>query len=223
MSAIVAGSVRSVLTVVEARVIGCLLEKQRTVPDQYPLTLNALVSACNQTSSRDPVMHLVDHEVEAAIVALKGAGLARLVHPSHGRSVTRYRHVVDEAWELEADGAALIAVLLLRGPQTVAELRTRTERQHVFVSLDDVQDALDGLQIRELVRMLERQPGQKEARWQQLLADEPERIDVVVRSTSPRVPAPDSVDASLVEALTSHVGELEARVAALEAALADLL
>ncbi len=223
MSAIVAGSVRSVLTVVEARVIGCLLEKQRTVPDQYPLTLNALVSACNQTSSRDPVMHLADHEVEAAIVALKGAGLARLVHPSHGRSVTRYRHVVDEVWELEADGAALIAVLLLRGPQTVAELRTRTERQHVFVSLDDVQDALDGLQARELVRLLERQPGQKEARWQQLLADEPERLDVVVRSASSRVPAPDSVDAALVEALTSRVGELEARVAALEAALADLL
>jgi len=212
-----------VLTVVEARVLGCLLEKQRTVPDQYPLTLNALVGACNQTSSRDPVMHLSEHEVEAAIGTLKASGLARLVHPSHGRSVTRYRHVVDEAWELEADSAALVAVLLLRGPQTVAELRTRTERQHVFVSLDEVQDALDDLQAREFVRMLERQAGQKESRWQQLLADEPERIDVVVRSAATRVHAPEPADPSLVDALTSRVDELEARVAVLEAALADLL
>ncbi len=203
--------------------VGCLLEKQRTVPDQYPLTLNALVGACNQTSSRDPVMQLADHEVEAAITTLKGTGLARLVHPSHGRSVTRYRQVVDEAWELEADGAALIAVLLLRGPQTVAELRTRTERQHVFVSLDEVQDALDGLQARKFVRMLERQPGQKESRWQQLLADEPERIDVVVRSAASRVYAPEPADPSVMDTLTSRIGELEARVAALEAALADLL
>ncbi len=223
MRVIVAGSVPTVLTVVEARVLGCLLEKQRTVPDQYPLTLNALVSACNQTSSRDPVMHLAEHEVDAAIATLKGGGLARLVHPSHGRSVTRYRHVADETWELEADAAALIAVLLLRGPQTVAELRTRTERQHVFVTFDDLQDVLDGLQDRGFVRVLERQPGQKEPRWQQLLADEPERVDVVVRSAASRASAPEPADPSLIDALTSRIGELEARVAALEAALADLL
>jgi uncharacterized protein len=111
-----------VWTVVEARVLGCLLEKQRTVPDQYPLTLDALVSACNQSSSRDPIMQLSEHDVETAIGSLKTQGLVRLVHPSHGRSVTRHRQVADESWQLEADAAAMLSVLTLRGPQTVADL-----------------------------------------------------------------------------------------------------
>jgi uncharacterized protein len=223
------------LTVVEARVLGCLLEKQRTVPDQYPLTLNALVSACNQSSSRDPIMQLGEHEVETALGSLKTQGLVRLVHPSHGRSVTRYRQVADEAWQLEADAAALVAVLLLRGPQTVAELRTRTERQHAFGSPAEVQKVLDALQERALVRLLERRPGQKEQRWQQLLADEPEIAELPARTAAPvvwgdsgdagqagRVPTPVS-DPLVAEVLAARVAELEARVAALETALADLL
>ena len=116
------------LTVIEGRVVGCLLEKERTVPDQYPLTLNTLVSACNQSTSREPVMHLDEHEVDAALTSLKTQGLLRFVHPSHGRSVTRYRQIADEVWELEPDAAAVVGVLLLRGPQTAAELRQRTER-----------------------------------------------------------------------------------------------
>jgi uncharacterized protein len=208
------------LTIIEARVVGCLLEKQRTVPDQYPLTLNALISACNQSSSRDPIMHLGDHEVETAIAALKANGLVRMVHPSHGRSVTRYRQVVDEQWDLATDAAALIAVLMLRGPQTVAELRTRTERQHVFASLDDVERTLHDLSERGLAERLERQPGQKEQRWRQLVAEEPERSEPVGRamaSTGARV------DPTELGVLTERVTELEARVASLEAALADLL
>lgn len=208
---------RSMLSVVDARVVGCLLEKERTVPDQYPLTLNALVSACNQSSSRDPVMHLDDHEVESSIVSLKAAGLVRMVHPSHGRSVTRYRQVADESWGLEPDAAAVVAVLLLRGPQTVAELKSRTDRQHAFASLDEVQRVLDELAAREMVVRLDRAPGQQADRWRQLLADEPERTDVPARAAVRRA------DPDETAALVARVAELEARVAVLEAALADLL
>ena len=193
--------------------MGCLLEKERTTPDQYPLTLNALVSACNQSTSREPVMRLDEHEVESALTSLKGRGLLRFVHPSHGRSVTRYRQVADESWQLEPDAASVVAVLLLRGPQTVAELRSRTERLHEFASLDEVEAVLRQLAEGERVRLLERQPGQKELRWQQLLADEPEVV------ASAAVLEPSAVRGSV----SDRISELEARVARLEAALADLL
>lgn len=206
------------LSIVDARVLGCLLEKERTVPDQYPLSLNALVSACNQSTAREPVMQLDDHEVESSVSSLKAAGLLRFVHPTHGRGVTRYRQVADESWGLEPDAAAVVAVLLLRGPQTVSEIRTRTERQHAFASLDDVQRVLDELSERELVRLLERQPGEKAPRWQQLLAEEPERPEGAVRSTVVR-----SGSAEETAELRARVEQLEARVVALEAALADLL
>ena len=208
------------LSVVEARVLGSLLEKQRTVPDQYPLTLNALASACNQSQSRDPVMQVSDHEIEAAITTMKANGLARLVHPSHGRSATRYRQVADEHWSLEPDAAAVIALLLLRGPQTVAELRSRTERLHPFDSLDDVQRVLEQLAESEMVRPLERQPGQKELRWQQLVAEEVEQLAAPRSFATSSSPA---VAAGAVEALTAKVEALEARITVLEAALADLL
>jgi uncharacterized protein len=208
----------SKLTMVAARVVGCLLEKERTTPDQYPLTLNALVSACNQSTSRDPVMHLADHEVEAALVSLKAEGLVRMVHPSHGRSVTRYRQVVDEQWGLERDATAIVAVLLLRGPQTVNELRTRSERQCSFDGPGDVQAVLDALAERGMVHLLDRQPGQKEPRWQQLVADEPEPSERPVHVASAR-----GADPAETAALTNRVAELEDRVARLEAALAELL
>lgn len=201
------------LTVIEGRVLGCLLEKERTTPDQYPLTLNALVSACNQTTSRDPIMHLDEHEVDAALTSLKGQSLLRFVHPSHGRSVTRFRQVADEAWGLDVDAAAVVAVLLLRGPQTAAELRTRTERLHEFESVDAVESVLRELGARDHVRLLERQHGQKEARWQQLFAEEPE-ITAVAAVLEP---------ASVKGSMTDRIVQLEARVQRLEAALADLL
>ena len=202
------------LTAIEGRVLGCLLEKERTTPDQYPLTLNALVSACNQSTSREPVMRLDDHEVEAALTSLKGQTLLRFVHPSHGRSVTRYRQVAVESWGLEPDAAAVVAVLLLRGPQTAAELRSRTERLHEFSSVEAVEAVLHALAADQRVQLLERQHGQKEARWQQLFADEPE----VVWAPAAAVPA-EAVRGSVAE----RIAELEARVARLESALADLL
>lgn len=199
------------LTIIEGRVLGSLLEKERTTPDQYPLTLNALVLACNQATSREPVMKLEDHEVEATLAGLKTQGLLRYVHPSHGRSVTRYRQVADESWGHGAGATALLGVLLLRGPQTVAELKSRTERWHPFASLDDVDTELHALAAAGAAQLLERQPGQKEARWQQLLAEEAEHV------------APAHTHAMVGGGTADRLAQLEARVARLEAALADLL
>ncbi|HEY1443696.1 MAG TPA: YceH family protein [Acidimicrobiales bacterium] len=167
------------LSPVEARVIGSLAEKQLTTPQQYPLTLNALVVACNQTSNRDPVVVYDDGIAETALSSLREAGLVRLVHPSHGRSATRYRQVLDERFGLDARGLSILAVLLLRGPQTIGELRARTERMADFGSLDDVGRELERLAdgTDPLVRQLSRRPGQKEERWTQLLAVEPLEAD----------------------------------------------
>ena len=164
------------LDAIEARVIGSLIEKQLTTPQQYPLTLNALTLACNQTSNRDPVVAYDEAEVHHGLDRLKEKGLVRFVLPSHGRSVVRYRHVLDEKLAFDQRQLALIGVLLLRGPQTVGELRTRTERMAPFDSLAEVESDLEGLTRWEdppVVR-LPRRPGQKEERWAQLLApDEP--------------------------------------------------
>jgi uncharacterized protein YceH (UPF0502 family) len=155
----------------EMRVLGCLAEKQLTTPAQYPLTLNALTLACNQTTSRDPVVSYDERMVEAVVTKAKTMGLARFVHPSHGRSALRYGHALDEALGLDTRQLALMTVLMLRGPQTLAELRTRTQRMAEFADVAEVESDLDGLARFEppLVRRLDRQPGQKEERYIQLL------------------------------------------------------
>jgi len=162
------------LSAIETRVAGSLIEKQLTTPQQYPLTLNALVAACNQTSNRNPVVSYDDRTVEATAAGLKDKGLLRFVHPSHGRSATRYRQVLDESLGLEQGQLALLGVLMLRGPQTVGELRARTERMATFADLGEVENALGELGRREepLVVRLARQPGQKEERYAHLLAGE---------------------------------------------------
>ena len=207
------GNFQIMLSVIEGRVLGCLMEKERTVPDQYPLTMNALVSACNQSSSREPIMSLDEFEVDASLTSMKSQGFIRIVHPSHGRSVTRYRQVAVEKFELEEPEAAVVAVLLVRGPQTVAELRSRTERLHPFESAAEVDASLHALASKELVRLLDRQVGQKEQRWQQLIAEEAEPV------ATPSAVTPSSVTGSMAD----RVAQLEDRVAKLEAALADLL
>jgi uncharacterized protein YceH (UPF0502 family) len=158
------------------RALGCLVEKQLTTPTQYPLTLNALALACSQSTNRDPVMAMDEPTVQSALQELKELRLVRFVLPSHGRSVTRYRHVLDEVYGLDAARVALLAVLLLRGPQTPGELRARTARMAEFDSPGSLTADLEVLadQPEPLVRLLPRQPGQKEDRWQQLLATEPE-------------------------------------------------
>lgn len=156
--------------------LGSLIEKERTTPQNYPLTLNSLRSACNQSTSRDPVVDYDDHQVEAALASLRERGFVRAVHSPNNR-VAKYRHVVDERLALDDAEVALLGVLLLRGPQTVGELKGRGERLHPIGDLDDVLHVLEDLADREeapLVLQLERRPGQKDARWVHLFAaDEP--------------------------------------------------
>ena len=158
------------LTEVEARVLGSLVEKQLTTPEYYPLTLNALTAACNQKSNRDPVVSYDETTIMTAIDSLRDKNLVYLYYGTGSRAV-KYKHMMPSVFDLDAAGVALVAALLLRGPQTIGELRERTGRLHEFAGLGEVQEALDGLTRRDepLVIKLERQAGQKEARYAQLL------------------------------------------------------
>jgi uncharacterized protein YceH (UPF0502 family) len=159
------------LTAEEARVLGALVEKERTTPQGYPLTDNALVAACNQTTSRDPVVSYDVPTVRLAVRSLREQGLVRTVHRTGERS-DKHRHELPTALGLSAGQVAVLAVLLLRGPQTAAEVRARGERMHPFGSVEEVEQVLTELADRDepLVVRLERQPGRKEARWAQRLA-----------------------------------------------------
>jgi len=165
-----------ILDAVEQRVLGCLLEKQVTVPATYPLTLNALRTACNQASSRYPVTDLDEQTVVTAARALRDRGLLRIVWADTGRRVLKYHQTLDEELGLSGGERAVVTVLLLRGPQTSGELKTRTERLHPFADRDQVETCLTGLADREspLVRRLERRPGQQDHRWVHLLGPLPE-------------------------------------------------
>lgn len=184
----------------EARVLGSLVEKSFTTPEQYPLTTNALVAACNQRSNREPVVDYDAETVERALRDLDDRRLASLTRASGGRTV-RYVHRIQDALELDDEQSALIAVLLLRGPQTPGELRVRTDRYVAFDSVTAVEERLVDLMTRDvpLVARLERAPGQKEHRYRTLLVDfvEPD-------TPATGAPAPDRLDA------------LEARIARIE-------
>jgi len=181
-----------ILDEVAGRVLGSLLEKELATPQQYPLTVNSLVLACNQTTNRDPVMTLTEPEVQLALERLKERRLVRFVFPSHGRSAVRYRHVVDEQLGLDEPQRALLAMLLLRGPQTPGELRSRTDRLTRFDRLEDVDVNLEALAARAepLVKRLARQPGHKEQRWQQLLAAPADSAPAPAPADSAPAPAP---------------------------------
>jgi hypothetical protein len=188
---------------VELRVLGCLIEKQRTTPDAYPLSLNSLRLACNQSTNRDPVVEYDEPTIRDALHRLSSRGWVRLASGAGSRAV-KYRHLADVALGLTSDELSLLAVLMLRGPQTTGELKQRTERLHHFESPADVDAVLDGLIHRELVARLPRRPGQKEQRYTQLLGGEAEEA-------APE-PAPDSLEA--------RVARLEAEVRGLREALA---
>jgi uncharacterized protein YceH (UPF0502 family) len=166
-----------VLTAAQARVLGALLEKEITTPEYYPLSLNALVNACNQRSNREPVMNLDEDDVRMALHALEEKRLAGRARAAEGR-VTKYEHWLGEAFNLSRAEAALMCVLLLRGPQTTGELRSRTERMHRFEEIGDVTSGLQKLMEREppLAAVLPRQPGTKESRYAHLLAGPVESI-----------------------------------------------
>jgi uncharacterized protein YceH (UPF0502 family) len=195
---------------VEMRVLGCLIEKQRTTPDAYPLSLNSLRLACNQATARDPVVAYEEHEIKAALDRLSNRGWTRLASGASSRAL-KYRHLLDEALELSGPELSLLAVLLLRGAQTVGELKQRSERLHRFASIPEVAQTLDVLAQRELVEQLERRPGQKDERWRQLLGGDTQETAVAPGS---REPQPRGGD---------RIGAVEERLERLERALDDLL
>ncbi len=187
---------------VALRVLGSLIEKQRTTPDVYPLSLNALRLACNQATNRDPVVNYDDATIRGALDRLARRGWTRLAS-GPGSRAAKYRHLLDEALRLDVGAVSLLAVLMLRGPQTAAELRLRAERLHPFLSQDEVDRALSALQERELVELQARRPGQKEQRYRQLLGGEDLEQPVAATVAS--------------DALEERLARLEERVAALEA------
>ena len=156
---------------VEIRVLGCLVEKQRTTPDVYPLSVNALRLACNQSTNRDPVVDYDEPTIRAALDALADRRWARLAS-GPGSRAAKYRHLLDDALSLDDAEISLLCVLMLRGPQTPGELKQRSERLHAFESLEDLERTIDALSERGLAARLERRPGQKEQRYAQLLGGE---------------------------------------------------
>jgi uncharacterized protein len=204
------------LTLTEARVLGTLMEKARTVPDSYPMSLNTLVAGCNQRSSRDPVTNLTEAEVQEALDGLKRRSLA---FTSRGSRVDRWEHNFQRAMVVPEQSAVLLGLLMLRGPQTAGELRIHSERWYRFADISSVDAFLDEMQSRTeekggpLVVQLPRAPGSRESRWAHLLCGP---VDV----SNPVDAAPDAAVSS--GGLAARVTALEAEVAQLRAAFADL-
>jgi uncharacterized protein YceH (UPF0502 family) len=192
------------LDAAEIRVLGCLVEKQRTTPDAYPLSLNALRLACNQATNRDPVVDFDEVRIRTALAGLSKRGYARLASGPTSRAV-KYRHLLDEALELDDAEISVLTALMLRGAQTPGELKQRSERLHRFGSVPEVIETLEWLVERELVARLPRRPGQKEERYEHLLGGE----------GADKAPPPEE---DRVDGLERRLRELEERVAALEEA-----
>ncbi len=209
-----------VLNEIEARVLGALVEKDITTPDYYPLSLNALVNACNQKNNRDPVMNVEEGEVQDALHGLQVHGLAGPASGADSR-VTKYEHRLQESFNFSRGETAVLCVLLLRGPQTPGELRGRTERMHRFEDLDAVQSSLQKLMQREppLAVVLPRQPGTKESRYAHLMSGEVEAGELAV----PRMvsPASASLDQERVSRLEEAVAALQNEVNVLKQQLAE--
>jgi uncharacterized protein YceH (UPF0502 family) len=191
---------------VEIRVLGCLIEKQRTTPDQYPLSLNALRLACNQTTNREPVVEYDERTIKAALDRLSHREWTRFASSASSRAL-KYRHLLDERLSLSAPELSVLAVLMLRGPQTLGELKQRAERMHRFESLAAVAETVEGLSRREFAARLERRAGQKEDRYAQLLGGETPAHEVGEEPTS------DGTD---------RLAGIEARLERLEAAFEQL-
>jgi uncharacterized protein YceH (UPF0502 family) len=191
---------------VEIRVLGCLIEKQRTTPDQYPLSINALRLACNQKTNRDPVIEYDERQIKAALDRLSHRGWTRFASGASSRAL-KYRHLFGEALSLSDPEISVLAVLMLRGPQTLGELKGRSERLHRFASLEEVAQTLDTLAGRELAMRLERRPGQKEERYAHLIGGE--------------APAAQEVEPVAADG-TDRIGDIEARLQRLEAAFDEL-
>ena len=208
-----------ILTEIETRVLGSLIEKDITTPDYYPLSLNALVNACNQKNNRDPVMTLDETAVRDALSSLQEK---RLAGPASGADsrVTKYEHRLQEVFNFDRREIAVLCVLLLRGPQTPGELRTRTERMYHFEALDDIVSTLDRLAQREppLARILPRQPGTKESRYTHLFSGEPPEQPSVERAPT----FASAYSTSNASAGNDRLSQLEAEVSRLRAELSEV-
>jgi uncharacterized protein YceH (UPF0502 family) len=204
------------LNPVEQRVLGCLIEKRWTTPDQYPLSLNGLRLACNQVTNRDPVTDYDETAVREAAFRLSRYGLTRMAS-GHGSRAVKYRHLAEEALSLGREELAILAVLLLRGPQTPGELKARSERMASLASLEEVDRVLEVLCERGYARRIPRRPGQKEDRFEHLLGGEPEE-------TPNEVGPPDHAEAPHPQDAPAPAsnGDLLTRVAALEAQVEEL-
>ena len=204
-----------ILDEVEARIVGCLIEKESTTPEAYPLTLNALTRACNQKSNRNPVVSFDEKAVVRTLDELSfNRKLVRRVISDDSR-VSKYRHIFDEAFSLGREEVAVLCVLMLRGPQTVGEIRGRTERLHTFENLEAVETVLQGLMEREeipLVTRLPRQPGTKEARYAHLLSGE-------VQQEMPELLEPAAIE---IRAENERIADLEREMESLRAELQEL-
>jgi len=214
------------LTDVEVRILGALLEKEVTTPEYYPLSLNALLSACNQTTNREPVMRLDEDTATHAIISLRRGGLLHQIQPV-GSRVTKFQHLLAEELKLDERRLAVLGVLMLRGPQTPGELHARTARLASFDDLADLEGVIESLIAREpepLVARLSRRPGQKEVRYTHLLSGEPPQADAAASADEPPLPIrradrrADGED-DRIEALERTAEALRAEVAALRAEL----
>ncbi len=203
------------LSEIETRIVGCLIEKQLTTPEYYPLTLNSLRAACNQKNNREPVVSYDENTIDAALEGLRDRNLVYVFYGSTSR-VPKYKHMMPSVYELEPSEVAVMCVMMLRGPQTLGELRERTGRLHQFEGLGEVQETLDGLMRRDdpLVLKLERQPGQKEARFAQLLSGEID-VEAFAAAQASRVPR-GAADAERMEKLEAEVNSLRTEVEALK-------
>jgi len=213
------------LTPVQSRIVGCLIEKEMATPDNYPLTMNALLAACNQTSNRNPVTKLEEPTVSNALENLRAMQVVRIVYSRSNRA-DKFRHVLGEMLGLEPEHLALLSVLMLRGPQTASELRTRTERLHPFASQEDVDDALRALAGRNeaLVARLERRPGQKENRWAHLIGgDLAEALAVDEEDDDRSEDARPTPRTDRIAALEESVADLRADLDRLQAAHRNLV
>jgi uncharacterized protein YceH (UPF0502 family) len=197
----------------EVRVLGCLIEKQRVTPDAYPLSLNALRLACNQSTNRDPVVHYDEETIRAALHRLGRRRWTRLAS-GHSSRAAKYRHLLDEALGLDPAGMAVLAVLMLRGDQTPGELKQRTERMHAFADLGAVQETLERLIARDLVLRLPRRPGQKEERYGHRLSED---LDEAVPQPAATAPAPPVPAASTAAGSSSPAGAPAPRAATQDA------
>lgn len=209
------------LTPVEARVLGALIEKETTTPEYYPLSLNALVNACNQKNNREPVMQLTEDEVRQALHGLEDDGLAGVAR-GHDSRVAKYEHRLQEVLNLSRGETAILCVLLLRGPQTPGELRSRTERIFPFEQIDDVLSALDKLMQRTpaLAAALPRQPGSREIRYAHLLSGDVESLPFAPAEAA--ATGNSAIESDRLARLESEVAALRQEVAELKQQLAAL-